>query len=147
MISITRADPRDFVALLEASDAYMATLYPAESNHMLDVETLCQPQMHFFGALIDGESKGCGGFWAHQDYVEIKRVFVDPSARGLGLSKSLMKTIENEARDLGFRIARLETGIHQPEALRLYEGLGYQYREPFGDYRLDPLSVFMEKTL
>jgi putative acetyltransferase len=47
---IARADPRDFVAFLEASDAYAASLYPAESNHMLDVETLRQPQMQFCGA-------------------------------------------------------------------------------------------------
>lgn len=147
MISIARADPRDFARLLEASDAYMATLYPAESNHMLDVETLCQPQMHFFGAFVDGSAKGCGGFWAHQDYVEIKRVFVDPSARGAGLSKALMQVLEDEARGLGFRIARLETGISQPEALGLYEKLGYKYREPFGDYVSDPFSVFMEKVL
>ncbi|MEO6609303.1 MAG: GNAT family N-acetyltransferase [Aestuariivirga sp.] len=147
MIEISRADPRDFVTFLEASDAYAASLYPAESNHMLDVETLCQPQMNFFGAFVDGTAKGCGGFWTHQDYVEIKRVFIDPSARGLGLSKALMQVIENAARDLGFRIARLETGIHQPEALGLYEKLGYKYREPFGDYLLDPLSVFMEKAL
>ena len=147
MISISRADPHNFVALLEASDRYMASLYPAESNHMLDVETLCQPQMHFFGAFIDGAAKGCGGFWAHQDYVEIKRVFIEPSARGVGLSKALMQVLEDEARALGFRIARLETGIHQPEALKLYEKLGYKYREPFGDYLLDPLSVFMEKLL
>ena len=45
MIVIKKADPRDFVSLLGASDAYMASLYPATSNHMLDVETLCLPQM------------------------------------------------------------------------------------------------------
>jgi putative acetyltransferase len=147
MISIARANPRDFVALLEASDAYAASLYPAESNHMLDVETLCLPEMNFFGAYVDGVAKGCGGFWTHQNYVEIKRVFIDPSARGLGISKALMQTIEDEARALGFRIAKLETGIHQPEALGLYRKLGYAHCEPFGDYRPDPLSVFMEKAL
>jgi putative acetyltransferase len=146
-IEIKRADPRDFVDLLNASEALMASLYPAESNHMLDVETLRQPQMQFFGATFDGVAKGCGGFWAHADYVEIKRVFVDPSARGLGLSKKLMTSIENAARAAGFKIARLETGISQPEALGLYRSLGYLEREPFGDYKVDPLSLFMEKTL
>lgn len=147
MIAISRADPRDFVALLGASDATMASLYPAESNHMLDVETLCLPQMHFFGVTVDKVAKACGGFWAHQDYVEIKRVYVDPSARGLGLSKALMKTIEDAARELGFRVARLETGIYQAEALGLYRKLGYETREPFGEYKSDPLSLFMEKML
>jgi putative acetyltransferase len=147
VIEIKRADPRDFMHFLQASDDYAALLYPAESNHMLDVETLMQPQMHFFGAFVVGHAKGCGGFWAHDDYVEIKRVWVDPSARGLGLSKKLMVAIEAAALDAGYKIARLETGVSQPEALGLYRAIGYIDRSPFGDYKLDPLSVFMEKSL
>jgi putative acetyltransferase len=144
-LEIKRADPREFISFLQASDDYAASLYPAESNHMLDIETLLRPQMNFFGVIVDGAVKGCGGFWAHGDYVEIKRVWIDPSARGLGLSRKLMSVLENEARTLGFKIARLETGISQPEALGLYRALGYAERGPFGDYKLDPLSVFMEK--
>ncbi len=147
MIEIRRADPRDFISFLQASDDYAASLYPAESNHMLDVETLLRPQMNFFGVLVDGDVKGCGGFWVHDDFIEIKRVWIDPSARGLGLSRKLMTVLEDEARSKGFKIARLETGISQPEALGLYHALGYVERGPFGDYKLDPLSVFMEKTL
>lgn len=146
-IDFKRANPCDYVSFLRASDEYMAALYPAESNHMLDVETLLRPQMNFFGLWVDGVAKGCGGFWAHQDYVEIKRVYIDPSARGLGLSRELMMVLEDEARAMGFKIARLETGISQPEALGLYRALGYMERGPFGDYKLDPLSVFMEKAL
>jgi putative acetyltransferase len=149
IVEIKRVDPggEDFIRLLQASDDYAASLYPAESNHMLDIETLLRPQMNFFGVMVGGVVKGCGGFWAHEDYVEIKRVWIDPSARGLGLSRKLMTVLENEARALGFKIARLETGISQPEALGLYRALGYVERGPFGDYKLDPLSVFMEKTL
>jgi putative acetyltransferase len=147
VIEIKRADPRDFVALLEASDALMASLYPAESNHMLDVESLLRPQMNFFGAYVDGVARGCGGFWAHADYVEIKRVFVDPAARGFGLSKALMAALEDTARSAGFKMARLETGVSQPEAIGLYRLIGYEECGPFGDYKLDPLSLFMEKNL
>ena len=149
MIEIKRVDPRgaDYMRLLQASDDYAASLYPAESNHMLDIETLLRPQMNFYGVLVDGIVKACGGFWAHQDYVEIKRVFVDPSARGLGISRKLMAVLEDEARAKGFKTARLETGISQPEALGLYRSIGYVDCGPFGDYKLDPLSVFMEKML
>ena len=148
-IEIKRADPRrdDYVRLLQASDEYAASLYPAESNHMLDIETLIRPQMNFFGVMVDGVVKGCGGFWEHDDYVEIKRVYIDPSARGLGLSRKLMTVLEDEARAMGFKFARLETGISQPEALGLYKAIGYTDREPFGEYKLDPLSVFMEKAI
>jgi putative acetyltransferase len=147
MTEVVRANPRDFVALLNARDIYIASLYPPESNHLLDVETLCHPQMHFYGCHMDGKPKACGGFWAHAEYAEIKSLYVDPSARGLGLGRKMMGAIEEHARAAGFKIARLETGIYQPEATALYEKLGYQYREPFGDYKLDPLSVFMEKVL
>ena len=149
MIEIRRADPREnaFRALLKAIDDYAASLYPAESNHLLDVETMLRPQMNFFGIWRDGVAIGCGGFWMHDRYVEIKRIYVDPTARGLGLSKKLMVVIEDAARALGFKIARLETGIYQPEALGLYKAIGYVERLPFGDYKLDPLSVFMEKAL
>ena len=47
----------------------------------------------------------------------------------------------------GMTVLWLETGIHQPEALRLYERAGYVRREPFGSYQPDSLSVFMEKRL
>jgi putative acetyltransferase len=114
MIDIKRADPRDFVLFLQASDDYAASLYPAESNHMLDVETLLRPQMNFFGVSVDGAVKGCGGFWAHEDYVEIKRVWIDPSARGLGLSRKLMTVVEDEARVLGLRLRGLRRGFRSP---------------------------------
>ena len=125
----------------------MASLYPPQSNHIFDVETLRLPQMRFFGAYVDDVAKGCGGFWRHDGYVEIKRVWVDPSARGMKLGHQLMAHLELEAKAEGFSIVRLETGIKQPEATALYEKRSYAYVSPFGDYLADPLSVFMEKAL
>ena len=58
-----------------------------------------------------------------------------------------MAALERHAAAHGALVARLETGIYQPEALALYRALGYRERPPFADYRLDPLSVFMEKRL
>jgi putative acetyltransferase len=134
-------------ALIEASDAYMASLYPSESNHLLDMVTLMRPEMMLYAIEADGEVLGCGGFWMHADYAEVKRVYVNPKSRGLGLARKLMTHIEDEMRRAGFHIARLETGVSQPEALGLYRALGYRECGPFGDYKLDPLSVFMEKAL
>ena len=83
-----------------------------------------------------------------EDYAEVKRVYVDPGARGLGLARAIMARLEAEALASGRNVARLETGIHQPEALGLYEALGYSRRHSFGDYPLDdPNSVFLEKRL
>ena len=149
-IVITRTDPREHVVrvLIDELDAYQKVLYPAESNHLLDIETLAQPQMRFFSAAVDGEVLGCGGIWLHADYVEIKRVYVSPKARGLGLAKKIMTRLEDEARAAGMKLARLETGIHQPEALGLYRALGYVDCGAFADYpEDDPFSLFMEKRL
>jgi putative acetyltransferase len=149
-IAIQPADPREpeVRRLVEELDRYQMALYPAESNHLLDIETLAQPQMRFFSVAVDGKIVGCGGIWLHEDYAEVKRVYVHPEARGLGLAKKIMAQLEDEARSAGRTVARLETGIWQPEALGLYQALGYADRGPFGDYPTDdPLSVFMEKQL
>ena len=88
--------------------------------------------------LVDGISRSFG---------ELKRMFVSPEARGYRLGRLLLDRIEEEARREGLPCLRLETGIHQPEALGLYRAAGYVEREAFGEYRPDPLSVFMEKSL
>jgi putative acetyltransferase len=74
-------------------------------------------------------------------------MFVLPEYRGLKLGRRLLEELERRALAAGLKLARLETGIHQPEALGLYERAGYRCRGPFGEYAVDPLSVFMEKAL
>lgn len=149
-IVITIADPADppVRAMVEALDAYLAALYPAESNHLLDIEIMRQPQMRFFAAFEAEQVHAIGGCWLHADYAEVKRVFVTPAARGRGLARRMMQRIEAEAIASGHTVLRLETGIHQPESLGLYRSLGYAGRSAFGDYPADdPNSVFMEKLL
>jgi putative acetyltransferase len=58
-----------------------------------------------------------------------------------------MEALENHLVEQARPYARLETGIHQPEAIGLYQKLGYYRINPFGDYQEDPLSIFMEKKL
>lgn len=134
--------------LIRQSDALMASLYPAESNHMLDIAALERPEVRFFVARRDGRVVGCGALVVGEDgEAELKRMFVDPATRGLKIGRDLLARIEAEARSLGARVVRLETGIHQPEAIGLYRRSGYEDCGPFGDYRPDPLSLFMEKPL
>jgi putative acetyltransferase len=134
--------------LIGRLDELMTGLYPAESNHLLPVDALLQPDVTFLTASVDGEVAGCGAFVNQSgEYAEIKRMFVLPEFRGLKLGRGILEELENLARTSGLELARLETGIHQPEALLLYERAGYQRRGPFGDYSEDPLSIFMEKKL
>ncbi|MDR6292049.1 MULTISPECIES: GNAT family N-acetyltransferase [Inquilinus] len=134
--------------LIRQSDAYAASLYPAESNHMLDLGALDRPAVRFFVARRDGRVVGCGALVVGGDgQAELKRMFVDPATRGLKVGRDLLARIEGEARSLGVTLIQLETGIRQPEAIGLYRRFGYRDRGPFGDYGPDPLSVFMEKAL
>ncbi|CAN7342455.1 GNAT family N-acetyltransferase [Neorhizobium sp. LjRoot104] len=134
--------------LLELSDAYAASLYPAESNHMVDVATLEGPDVSFFVARDGDTILGCGALVKAGDGTgEIKRMFVDEAARGLKLGKRLMDAILEHGAELHLSVIRLETGIHQPQAIGLYRACGFSEIGPFSNYRPDPLSIFMEKRL
>jgi putative acetyltransferase len=150
MDSIRIEPPRqaDVLELLAASDAYMAELYPAESNHLLDVSQLEAGNVAFYVARAEGRALGCGA-WVRTGATEaeLKRMFVAPAARGMKVGRRLLARIETEAAAAGVRILRLETGVRQPEALALYRNAGYVERPPFGVYGPDPLSIFMEKRL
>jgi putative acetyltransferase len=150
LIAIARESPRqdDIIALIRQSDALMQSLYPAESNHLVDVESLAAANVHFLVAREEGRALGCGAFvLGEAGQAEMKRVFVDPTARGKGVARVLMEGLEREAAQLGVTLMQLETGIKQPEAIALYRKFGYAERGPFGNYQPDPLSLFMEKRL
>ncbi len=150
MIVISRESPHrdDVVALIRASDALMQSLYPAESNHLVDVDSLARPEVHFLVAREDGRALGCGAFVrGGGNQAEMKRVFVDPAVRGKGVARAILEALERDARGAGVELMQLETGIHQPEAIALYRKCGYAERGPFGAYLPDPLSIFMEKRL
>ncbi len=137
-------------ALLDASDAHMTALYPPASNHLESVTALQAPNVLFLGATLDARTVGCGAVKLLRDdgdYGEIKRVFVEPQFRGRGISSAIMAALEAHLLAGGIHLARLETGVLQPEALALYRRRGYVERAPFGAYQPDPLSLFMEKRL
>lgn len=137
-------------ALIAASDAFYDGLYPAESNHLEAIDDLRKPNVLLIGCRLDDRLVASAAAKQMEDdgsYAEIKRVFVLAQYRGRGLSAKLMVFLESELRRRGIALFRLETGVRQPEALGLYRKLGYHERGPFGAYRPDPLSVFMEKQV
>ncbi|MFI6639339.1 GNAT family N-acetyltransferase [Streptomyces sp. NPDC050504] len=66
---------------------------------------------------------------------EIKRMYVVPEARGLGLARRILAALEEDARAAGRLRMALETGTAQPEAIALYTSSGYEPCEKFGHYR------------
>lgn len=139
--------PRSVDHLMEASTILLQSLYPEESNHLVDPTDLGADGNVLLGAEEMDAVIGCVGYVDRGDYAEVKRLFVSQEFRGQGVARVLMSELESRAVDAGYTVMRLETGIHQPEAMTLFESLRYSIRPPFGDYVDDPLSVFMEKTL
>lgn len=146
-ITLERADQPEVVALIDALDAYQKPLYPPESHHGIDIAALVQPNVLFAVARdAAGTAVGCGAIVLEADYGEVKRMYVPPSHRGQGISVALLRFLEGEAKQRGCTAFALETGVLQHEALAFYAKMGFVRCAPFGDYKPDPLSVFMRKS-
>ena len=107
---------------------------------------MVRPRGAFLIAVADGVPVGCVGLKGRGGPVaEIKRLWVDPAARGLGLAKRLMQAAESAARDLGIRTLRLDTNSALSEAMALYRRSGWVEIDRFND---DPYpDHFFEKAL
>ncbi|MDY1035686.1 GNAT family N-acetyltransferase [Enterobacteriaceae bacterium RIT714] len=151
MYSITSesASHPDILALIAALDRYQSELYPAESNHLLDLTQLSAGSLLMM-VIRDNQlnAVGCGAIVLNGDGSgEMKRVYIDPTHRGQRLGEKLLAALEDEAQNRHCHTLRLETGIKQHAAIQLYERCGYQTRAAFAPYSDDPLSLFMEKVL
>jgi putative acetyltransferase len=141
-------DQEEIRTLLQLSDAFAASLYPPESNHLVPGDALMAANARFLVARLQARAVGCGALiLGSNGEAEIKRMFVIPDGRRRGVGQALLMGLEAAARRDNVQVVRLETGVKNCEALTLYRRNGYRERGPFGDYRPDPLSVFMEKTL
>jgi putative acetyltransferase len=154
-IAEERPDQPEVVALLAALDRYLGGLYAPEANHILSVDELLSADISFFVAREQGEAVGTAACrrmagepaTGGQPYGEVKRMYVDPSRRGRRLGARLLDAVEGRLRRDGYRVALLETGRDQAEAVKLYERAGYAPRGPFGGYPDNGLSLFMAKAL
>jgi len=147
-ITLERPDSPEARALIAELEALLEPLYPSASRHGLSVERLLAENVAFFVVRLNGEPAGCGGVQLFgQDYGEVKRMYVRPAYRGQGLARQMLDHLAAYARGQGLPLLRLETGIHQRAAIRLYEQYGFQPIPPFGTYTADPLSRCFEMRL
>ena len=148
-MTIRPVDPCSAAAqpLIDALDDYQAALYPPESNHLDPADELLKAHVQFLGAFEADELVGIGAVKLLDGYGELKRMYVSRAARGRGIGGQILRALEAIVEGAGLNRVRLETGIYQPEAIALYRHSGYTEIEPFGDYRPDPLSLFMEKRV
>ena len=141
-----RPDSPDAMQLIAELDVHLNSMpYPRESRHAFSVETLLRQAVAFFVSRQDGLPVGCGGVQLFgTTYGEVKRMYVQPRYRRLGLGRLMLKHLAEYARRHGVAVLRLETGIYQTEAIALYERFGFQRIAPFGSYHEDPLSRYYE---
>ena len=148
VIAAERPDSPAASALIAELEAVLSPLYPQASRHGLSVDKLLRAGVAFFVARQDGQPAGCGGVQLFgAEYGEVKRMYVRPQYRGQGLGRLMLEHLAGYCRQRGLTVLRLETGIHQMEAIRLYQRFGFRRIAPFGNYRVDPVSLCFEKRL
>ena len=148
-VAVATDEIRQLVAEL---DRALAGPYLPEQHHGLSFDRLFDHNVRFFVARIDGVAVGCGGIAFYDGFAEVKRMFTRPTVRRQGVAKALLRQLEDEAKRAGYSVLRLETGIHQSEALEFYERAGFERCDAFGDYAgMSPeaieTSVFYEKSI
>jgi putative acetyltransferase len=150
MLEISREDPGTTTAigLVAALLDELEPLYHQLWANPFDPAELRGERCLFVVARRDGAAVGCGGIrLLEADTAEVRRMYVIPDARRTGVARAVLAQLEQLAADLGYTTFRLETGIYQPDAIRLYDRCGYVRIEPYGAYAGDPLSVCFEKRL
>ena len=148
VIAEERPDSPDAISLIAELEAALQSYYPPESRHGFSVEKLIAEGVAFFLLRTNRAPAACGGILlVGSEYGEIKRMYVRPAFRGFGFAKLILNHLADYARSHGIALLRLETGIHQREAIGLYERLGFERIAPFGPYTTDPLSLCYEKRL
>ena len=134
--------------LISALDGDLRERYPGSPIHGIEpVEFRACGGVFLIGKL-DGVGVACGALRPLSDgVVELKRMFVRRDQRGKGFGRATLAALEKIATRRGFRMIRLETGVNQPEAIGLYESMGYHRIPCFGEYVSDHRSRCFEKAL
>ncbi|HZA09432.1 helix-turn-helix domain-containing GNAT family N-acetyltransferase [Mycobacterium sp.] len=140
MVTVTVTDPRS-VAAQRCLTAYAAELaqrfahgYDRARTRRVDADDMTLPKGLLLVAVLHGEPIGCCALRFHGEApAEIKRMWVTPAARGLGLGRRLIAEVESHARADGVRVLHLDTNRVLVEAINLYRSCGYTEVPAFND--------------
>jgi putative acetyltransferase len=128
----------------------MRSITPLESKHALDLDGLRRPEITFWSVWDGGALTGCGAIKRlDAGHAELKSMRTAPARKRTGIASRLLEFIIAEAGRSGYTRMSLETGSAEffRPARNLYQKFGFDYCEPFADYRPDPHSVFMTRVL
>ena len=148
-------DDPDAQELIELVQAEYVVIYGGRDESPIDHTEFVAPQGAFFVGRLDGVPVVSGAwrrrsdvdFAGTTDTAEIKRMYVVPAARGLGLARRMLAHLECTAAESGVQAMVLETGLLQPEAIRLYESSGYVSIPSFGYYRDSEINRCFGKAI
>lgn len=142
----TSEDP-DFERLIRLLDTDLAARYGTDQSffdRLNQVDAIRQVVVAYFQDV----PVGCGAIKPHDTQtMEIKRMYTLDSDRGKGVATAVIDELENWTKELGCNRCILETGMGQPEAIRLYEKLGYSRIPNYGPYADVPVSRCFERWL
>ncbi|MDX6264155.1 MAG: hypothetical protein QOH84_5843 [Kribbellaceae bacterium] len=145
-VEVRRADRADpaVLALTTAQQVELAAIYGDDQP----VIGPLHPDIEFILLTLEGAPVGCVGLQPIAPGLgELKRMYVEPTSRGWGLSRLLLAEIESHARTQAINTIRLETGIHQHEAITLYTHHGYQPTPKYPPFEHEPASLCFAKHL
>ena len=145
----------DAARLVEEVQLEYVARYGSRDETPIKPGYFAHPDGAFFVGYLDGTAVATGAWRRRSDVealgsassAEIKRMYVAPAGRGLGLARAMLAHLEQTAAGAGATVMILETGTGQPEALALYASAGYQVIPGFGHYRHSPLNRCMARAL
>jgi putative acetyltransferase len=137
----------DFISLVEMLNIYLAEV-DGEDHSFYSQYNGIENIQNVVVAYKDSAPAGCGAIKPYSsDSAEIKRMFVKPAMRGLGIAAAILMELENWAAELGYTSCILKTGKKQTEAIGLYRKAGYEVISNYGQYAGIENSICMEKKL
>lgn len=147
-IDVIPYDHPDAVALIAEVQQEYVVRYGEIDHTPVDPAQFAPPEGLFLVGYHDGAPVACGGWRVYgEDAAELKRMYVRPAGRGLGLARAMLAELERTAAAAGRRRIVLETGLRQPEAIALYRSSGYAQVPRFGYYADQPTAVHLGRML
>ncbi len=143
----TNSDDKDFRNLVRLLDAELAIIDGEEHSFYSQFNKIDNIS-YVVIAFEDDTPVGCGAIKAYgKEAMEIKRMYVSPGSRNMGVASKILTELECWARELNYPKCILETGIRQPDAIALYRKNGYRQIPNWGQYTGVENSVCFEKMI
>ncbi|WP_439558069.1 GNAT family N-acetyltransferase [Dyadobacter sp.] len=143
----TTSNNPNFTRLTDQLDDELCAIYNTKKEDFEDYNRITDLKTVVL-AYEEEELVGCGCFKKlDETTLELKRMFIKPAFRGRGIASAIVQELEKWGLELGYTSAFLETGKGQPQAIQLYQKLGYEQITDFLEYEVSDYSVCMRKKL